>query len=126
MTDRLPTGTETREIAARLLEVLAEEHRALAANEIETLEQSVKAKQELVAAINAAAGRAAPAIDAELKTLLQQCRHQNEVNGAIVAARLHLTELSLAILRGDAQSALYGPHGGTAGGSGSGRSIARA
>ena len=126
MTDRPANANPARDVAAKLLDALADEQRALAGNHVDALEQSVRAKQALIAEINAATSAVAPIVDPDLKRLLQQCRHQNEINGAMVAARLHLTELSLAILRGDAQTTLYGPHGSTAGGSGTGRTIARA
>jgi flagellar biosynthesis/type III secretory pathway chaperone len=111
--------------ARELLDVLESEHRALQANDVETLESAVRAKQALVARLRGFDARRHDGADPEMKSLLERCRNLNEENGAIVAARMHLTRCSLAILRGENETALYGPEGSVPGGA-TGRSIARA
>lgn len=111
--------------AQELLSALENEHRALSTNDIDALESAVRAKQALVALLRGYDPRRTGGSDPEMKSLLERCRRLNEKNGAVVAARMHLTQRSLAILRGETETGLYGP-GGVLPDSPAGRSIARA
>jgi flagellar biosynthesis/type III secretory pathway chaperone len=133
MPDRFPSSTAAGSsdpvllrAALDLLAILEGEHRALSGNDIDALESAVQAKQALITQLGTVGARQAATTDTGLKSLIERCRHQNELNGAIVAARLHLAECGLAILRGESQATLYGPRGGTTMENPSGRTIARA
>ncbi len=126
---------------SRLMELLLQEHAALAAQDADALEKTAHAKQQQLSKIesweqerNQLLTRAGhPATQAgmeqyldahnnpQLTRLWQQllglsgkCHHQNQVNGGIVETGRQHIQRALAILRGVSPDAeLYGPAGKT-------------
>lgn len=126
---------------SRLMELLLQEHVALAAHDADALEKAVQDKQQQLSKIESwEQGRnqlltqgGHPTTQAgmeqylkaqsnlqldrlwqQLLSLSAQCHHQNQINGGIVEAGRHHIQRALAILRGVSPAAeLYGPAGKT-------------
>ena len=126
---------------SRLMELLLQEHTALAAHDAEALEKVVHDKQLQLTKIESweqernqllsrgghpatqtgmeqcLKAQSNPQLDwlwQQLLSLSSQCHHQNQINGGIVEAGRQHIQRSLAILRGVSPAAeLYGPAGKT-------------
>ncbi len=113
-----PTLHDQIALAQKLLAVLEREYELLAQRDIEGLGEAAAEKQSLVAQLD---GRgeaytddteADPGLRAELTRLIQSCRHQNTINGAVIDLLTRYNERSLQILLGQTPTeTVYGPAG---------------
>ncbi len=121
------TSLENRKIqeqgiasAKALLDALTREYEALAHNDLDALVALLPEKQQALSQLllieahvekqgittlkdgvaGAADERAKGPLWNEFSRLMNQCRHQNAVNGRIIHMRQHSTDSALAILRG--------------------------
>ena len=96
--------------AEQLLTILKREHEALVRGDLPAIETLVREKQQAVVDLDAVANSlrrqpdAAPDADPEraqrFTAVANQCRHQNEINGGMVAASLRHVQQMLALLQG--------------------------
>jgi len=125
--------------ASRLLEILRREREALGSHALDELREAAQSKESLIATLEELAGQQNELLrragidpgtqnleDAlrgaglesigrrweELRGVLSQCQHQNQINGGIIEISRRFAQQVLDTLRGAASGArLYGPSG---------------
>ena len=122
--------------AEQLLAILKREHEALVHGDLPAIEGLVHEKQCAVLEMDALARCLSPAAAAadthpertqRFTTIAGECRHQNEINGGMVAASLRHVQQVLSLLQGRTPGdELYSRAGAPAPGAPGGRPLASA
>jgi len=102
-------------LAEQLLQLLEEEARVLAEQDLERLQTLPAEKQSLLEQLEqqqAVLANASPEQSAPLRQLLEQCQAANQRNGRVIHSQQAVTKNVLGILRGgDKLATTYAPPG---------------
>ncbi|MBD3669476.1 MAG: flagellar protein FlgN [Gammaproteobacteria bacterium] len=150
--ERLPQQlAQELELLRQFYDVLMEEHDILEQRKTEHLDETTKRKQDLLDEFQGAVSERMALLEPinedaqsvmselakqhsdiggpweELQQLLEQCKEQNIINGAIIEVSQHNLQIALSILtERTASTELYDAKGKTRHGDGSGSSLAKA